>query len=127
MLTDNLSRCQTLRIVQAKCPLLLPLGGGVELDNCQGGPQTNFGSRSVTESKDGPADHQGRPEREEDDAVIPNGYKLVLITMLPFFCISFTSLDKTIMATAVPKITQQVHSLDDVGGMQVPTCSLHSA
>ncbi|RAK87740.1 hypothetical protein BO79DRAFT_229239 [Aspergillus costaricaensis CBS 115574] len=66
----------------------LSLGGSVELDNCQKVSQTDLGSPTVSESKDGPADHREHPEREED-AVLVNGYKLVLITIGLFFSTAY--------------------------------------
>ncbi|KAI9933823.1 hypothetical protein ASPWEDRAFT_35745 [Aspergillus wentii DTO 134E9] len=63
-------------------------------------------------------------EREE----YPESWKLVFITIGLCLCVFCTALDNTIMATAVPKITDQFNSLADVGwygsAYLLTTCSL---
>jgi MFS family permease len=54
-------------------------------------------------------------EEEDDDSRYPKSWKLGLITgalCLSVFCMA---LDNTIIATAIPKITDRFHALDDVG------------
>ncbi|GKZ35922.1 hypothetical protein AbraIFM66950_006757 [Aspergillus brasiliensis] len=89
------------------------LGGGMELNSFTEISQTNSRSHSAKEEEE-QVDDQQRSGREEETGVL-GGYKLVLVTIGLCFCIFCTSLDNTIVATAVPKITQQFHSLDDVG------------
>ncbi|KAJ7764007.1 major facilitator superfamily domain-containing protein [Mycena maculata] len=50
---------------------------------------------------------------EEDD--YPHGVKLALLTLALCLSVFLVALDNTIIATAIPKITDQFHSLDDVG------------
>ncbi|GKZ23906.1 hypothetical protein AbraIFM66951_010438 [Aspergillus brasiliensis] len=90
------------------------LGGGMELNSFTEISQTNSRSHSTKEEEEEQIDDQQRSGREEETGVL-GGYKLVLVTIGLCFCIFCTSLDNTIVATAVPKITQQFHSLDDVG------------
>jgi hypothetical protein len=55
------------------------------------------------------------PAQEDDNIEYPTRLKLALITAglcLSVFCMS---LDNTIIATAIPRITDQFHALDDVG------------
>ncbi|KAJ7061484.1 major facilitator superfamily domain-containing protein [Mycena amicta] len=51
----------------------------------------------------------------EDDIVYPEGIKLALITVALCLSVFLVALDNTIIATAIPKITDQFKSLDDVG------------
>ncbi|KAL4862414.1 hypothetical protein BDV12DRAFT_207219 [Aspergillus spectabilis] len=67
---------------------------------------------------------------EQTDAVetYPSGWKLAAIMVgLCFACI-LVALDNTIMATAIPKITEQFDSLDDIGwygsSFLLATCSV---
>lgn len=45
----------------------------------------------------------------------PTGLKLNLISLALCLSVFLMALDNTIIATAIPKITDQFHSLDDVG------------
>ncbi|GCB25950.1 putative HC-toxin efflux carrier TOXA [Aspergillus awamori] len=91
-----------------------PPGRDVELNTFKEASQTRLCPYSSRKEEEGREDEQQRPEREEDTGAL-TGYKLVLVTVGLCFCIFCTSLDNTIVATAVPRITQQFHSLDDVG------------
>ncbi|KAF7290398.1 Major facilitator superfamily transporter [Mycena chlorophos] len=50
-----------------------------------------------------------------DHIVYPQGLKLALITVALCLAVFLVALDNTIIATAIPKITAQFNSLDDVG------------
>ncbi|KAJ7213234.1 major facilitator superfamily transporter [Mycena rebaudengoi] len=52
-------------------------------------------------------------ELNEDD--FPHGIKLALLTVALCLSVFLVALDNTIIATAIPKITDQFQSLDDVG------------
>ncbi|KAJ7163944.1 putative efflux pump antibiotic resistance protein [Mycena crocata] len=54
-----------------------------------------------------------RSPTEEDD--FPHGLKLVLLMLALCLSVFLVALDNTIIATAIPKITDQFKSLDDVG------------
>ncbi|KAL1854442.1 hypothetical protein Daus18300_011462 [Diaporthe australafricana] len=67
-------------------------------------------------------------ENDTADVARPTGVKLMLITislMLAVFCVA---LDNTIMAVAIPHITDQFHNLNDVGwyasAYLLTTCAL---
>ncbi|CAJ2500864.1 Uu.00g037170.m01.CDS01 [Anthostomella pinea] len=61
----------------------------------------------------------GEPLREvetrEDGTAYPTGTKLVLITVALCLSVFLIALDNSIIATAIPKITDTFHSLPDVG------------
>ncbi|CAI7630680.1 unnamed protein product [Penicillium pancosmium] len=52
---------------------------------------------------------------QEPEIEYPAAWRLVLITIALCFCVFCVALDNTIIATAIPKITDQFNSLDDVG------------
>ncbi|KAJ5110187.1 hypothetical protein N7532_002832 [Penicillium argentinense] len=52
---------------------------------------------------------------EEPEFEYPSAWRLVLITIALCLCVFCVALDNTIIATAIPKITDQFNSLDDVG------------
>ncbi|KAJ7174071.1 major facilitator superfamily domain-containing protein [Mycena crocata] len=55
-------------------------------------------------------------EHSDQDAIdYPGGLKLILITVALCLSVFLVALDNTIIATAIPKITDQFQSLDDVG------------
>ncbi|KAJ7160574.1 major facilitator superfamily transporter [Mycena crocata] len=53
------------------------------------------------------------PDASEDD--FPHGVKLALLTLALSLSVFLVAIDNTILATAIPKITDQFQSLDDVG------------
>ncbi|KAI1366405.1 putative efflux pump [Xylaria arbuscula] len=54
-------------------------------------------------------------ETSEDDTEYPSGVKFVLITVALCLSVFLMALDNSIIATAIPKITETFHSLSDVG------------
>ncbi|KAK9317359.1 major facilitator superfamily domain-containing protein [Lipomyces starkeyi] len=60
---------------------------------------------------------QGTPEDASNRAeqAFPTGKKIALIMLALMLGMFLVALDRTIIATAVPQITNQFHSLDDVG------------
>ncbi|KAB8337046.1 hypothetical protein FH972_021350 [Carpinus fangiana] len=62
------------------------------------------------EAKEQTAAHEG-----EDDIEYPSGMKLTLVTLALCLSVFCMALDNTIIATAIPKITDQFHSINDVG------------
>ncbi|KAI3390931.1 hypothetical protein diail_8346 [Diaporthe ilicicola] len=54
-------------------------------------------------------------EAAEADQNYPSGLKLTIIMLGLELAVLCVALDNTIVATAIPKITQQFHALDDVG------------
>ncbi|KAJ7622163.1 major facilitator superfamily transporter [Roridomyces roridus] len=56
------------------------------------------------------------PDKEASDAVeYPTGARFAFIILAISLALFLVSLDSTIIAVAIPKITDQFHSLDDVG------------
>ncbi|KAI9746878.1 MAG: MFS sugar transporter [Lichina confinis] len=52
---------------------------------------------------------------EVDESHYPHGFKLLLISLSLCFAVFLVALDQTIIATAIPKITDRFRALDDVG------------
>jgi MFS family permease len=51
----------------------------------------------------------------EDEGDYPNGLKLLSVIIALVLAIFLASLDMNIIATAIPRITDDFHSLNDVG------------
>lgn len=64
----------------------------------------------------------------EDEAVYPGGVKLAIIVVALCLSVFLVALDNTIIATAIPKITDEFNSLGDVGwyasSYLLTTCAL---
>ncbi|KAI0597989.1 putative MFS aflatoxin efflux pump [Biscogniauxia sp. FL1348] len=58
----------------------------------------------------------GNPSQIED-RVYPSGLKLVLILLSVFMSLFLVSLDRLIVSTAIPKTTDEFHSLQDAGSV----------
>ncbi|KAJ7618498.1 DHA14-like major facilitator [Roridomyces roridus] len=65
--------------------------------------------------KDIDATEKGAVETTEDIADYPHGFKLFLMCLALCLAVFLVALDNTILATAIPKITDHFNSLDDVG------------
>ena len=52
---------------------------------------------------------------ENDEVDYPKSMKLVLITIALCLSVFCMALDNTIISTAIPRITDQFHAIDDVG------------
>ncbi|KAJ5372885.1 Major facilitator superfamily domain general substrate transporter [Penicillium concentricum] len=57
----------------------------------------------------------GDAQTPQDEEEYPNAWKLTLISIGLCLCVFCVALDNTIIATAIPKITDQFNSLEDVG------------
>ncbi|KIV78208.1 hypothetical protein PV11_09949 [Exophiala sideris] len=68
------------------------------------------------------------PSAEDQEAEYPHGLKLGLITLALCLSVFLVALDNTIIATAIPKITDHFNSLGDVGwygsAYLLTTCAL---
>jgi hypothetical protein len=51
----------------------------------------------------------------EDLTIYPSGLRLVLIILACCLAVFLVSLDRTIIATAIPRITDRFHSVQDIG------------
>ena len=71
---------------------------------------------------------EGKEHDGEDEAVYPGGLKLFIITLALCLSVFLVALDNTIIATAIPKITDRFNSLGDVGwygsSYLLTTCAL---
>jgi hypothetical protein len=52
---------------------------------------------------------------EDENIEYPGPFKLFLIMLAIMLAIFLVALDQTIIATAIPRITDQFHSIDDIG------------
>jgi hypothetical protein len=72
-------------------------------------------------------DAASRTSEEELEANYPKGIKLGLIVLALCLAVFLVALDQTIIATAIPKITDQFKSLDDIAwyasAYMLTTCS----
>lgn len=68
------------------------------------------------------------PAASDDEILYPGGVKLALITLALCLTVFLVALDNTIIATAIPKITDHFNSLSDVGwygsSYLLTTCAL---
>ena len=69
-----------------------------------------------------------KAEQDEDEIEYPSGLKLAIVSASLCLAVFLMALDNTIIATAIPKITDQFQSLDDVGwyasSYLLTTCAL---
>ncbi len=59
-------------------------------------------------------DENLRPEESDEDEYLVTKTRLALITVALFLTVFLTALDQTIIATAIPKITDEFKALDDI-------------
>lgn len=88
-------------------------------------------NQNTSHSDDDSSSQQVKHElsaRDEDNVEYPHGIKLALISLALCLAIFLMALDNTIIATAIPKITDQFKSLNDVGwyasAYLLTTCAL---
>ncbi|KAF1992177.1 major facilitator superfamily transporter [Aulographum hederae CBS 113979] len=58
---------------------------------------------------------QTQPASDDDDVEFPSGAKVALVMISLYLAMFLVALDRTILATAIPRITDEFDSLDDVG------------
>lgn len=84
---------------------------------------TTENEKSAGETIDTVKDHHG-----DDEVVYPTGLRLLLISIALCLSVFLVALDNTIIATAIPKITDRFQSLNDVGwyasSYLLTTCAL---
>ncbi|KAI5779503.1 MFS transporter [Geopyxis carbonaria] len=67
-------------------------------------------------SEDVADDNKSRESREsEDESKYPTGVPLLLISIALALAVFLVALDQTILATAIPEITNQFNALEDIG------------
>lgn len=68
-----------------------------------------------SENKDKGSVINGKESLEEPDLEYPSVLQAVIIIASLFLTVFLVALDQTIIGTAIPKITDQFHSIGDVG------------
>ncbi|KAJ7183209.1 major facilitator superfamily domain-containing protein [Mycena filopes] len=76
-------------------------------------PRASTEKEKVSNEKEAAGKEDGGVNTNEDD--YPHGIKLGLLSLALCMSVFLLALDNTIIATAIPKITDEFHSLDDVG------------
>lgn len=72
-------------------------------------------SPEVVDEKHVPVNEGATPDEGEDQVEYPSGLKFAIITLALCLAVFLVALDNTIIATAIPRITDRFNSLDDVG------------
>ncbi|KAK2756713.1 hypothetical protein FQN54_005159 [Arachnomyces sp. PD_36] len=64
-----------------------------------------------------PGEEEGVPgsEKDEDTTQYPGGRTLAVILLALYLAVLLVALDRTIITTAIPRITDEFHSLSDIG------------
>lgn len=73
---------------------------------------TDISSKEADQSS---VDVEKVPADEEDTSGYPTGFKLVTLIIALCLAVFLVALDQTIIATAIPKITDHFHSITDIG------------
>lgn len=71
--------------------------------------------QAVAEEKEGETKAAMHDQDEDEDVEYPHGAKLWIILMALCLAIFLVALDQTIIATAIPKITDHFNSIQDIG------------
>jgi MFS family permease len=79
-------------------------------------PNASSSNHSISQSEKeaGKETEEQTPDSSDDD-LYPKSFRLAAIVIALVLSVFLVSLDMTIVATAIPRITDQFHSLDDVG------------
>ncbi|KAJ4291393.1 MFS sugar transporter [Collariella sp. IMI 366227] len=111
---DTKHRLSTQQLPDSDVPTLAPSRASVSDDGktSAAGDQTDIDVATST-SKTGPK--LETTTTREDGAEYPTGLTLGLIVLALCLSVFVMALDNSIIATAIPKITDQFHSLPDVG------------
>ena len=78
-------------------------------------PNAPSSTHSISQDKEAGAVAGEQPVDPSDDDLYPKSFRLVAIVIALVLSIFLVSLDMTIVATAIPRITDEFHSLNDVG------------
>ncbi|KAL8652541.1 MAG: hypothetical protein Q9226_004224 [Calogaya cf. arnoldii] len=68
-----------------------------------------------TTGKEGDLDVEKKDEREEDEGQYPSGRIVAIVMLALYLAMYLVALDRTIISTAIPTITDEFNSLGDVG------------
>lgn len=92
-------------------------------DDKTDGPRETALDASKTDSAAVSSNYLERIDTRPDGSEYPSGLKLYLITLALCLGVFLMALDNSIIATAIPKITGEFNSLDDVGWYGSGECS----
>lgn len=84
-------------------------------DNTVLGVNDTKHSTEAANEKDIQVAEGGKPDEAQDEPEYPSGLTFAIITLALCLAVFLVALDNTIIATAIPKITDRFNSLDDVG------------
>lgn len=84
-------------------------------DTPKGSPLASAGLAGHGEQSDSPLE---KVKSAEPD--YPTGIKLALVLASIYFSVFLVAIDRTIIATAIPRITDDFHSFDDIGWVGFP-------
>ena len=115
-----------------------PLGSSRTSEPAQENEKTGVVETGVDEHRSSSSQSEEKPRLEgtvsdprnpqDDEVVYPSGLKLAVITLALCLSVLLVALDNTIIATAIPRITDDFHALDDVGwygsSYLLTTCAL---
>ncbi|KAA8572311.1 hypothetical protein EYC84_002936 [Monilinia fructicola] len=91
----------------------------IEIDSAQTTTTSSFGvPLSTTSNRDGRITRWGTRDNDNDNNMerrYPSWKRLSIVMLSLYLCILIVSLDRTILGTAIPTITNEFHSLEDVG------------
>lgn len=85
-------------------------------------PSTPTGTESVTPKEADLEEKQETTKDSDDDTEYPHGAKLAIILAALCLSIFLVALDQTIISTAIPKITDHFHSIQDIGWVCCCSC-----
>jgi MFS family permease len=98
---DNASSSQ--KAISCKSPSASHIAINLDLEG-KGSPATDVGAVTTEPESD-----------TQDEGQYPKGIRLAVIALSILLCVFIMALDLTIIGTAIPRITDQFHSLADVG------------
>lgn len=80
---------------------------------------THAGTDSTKETKEAKKDFEdqlsSQPQNADDETEYPHGFRLISTLTALILSVFLVSLDRTIIATAIPRITSEFKSLSQVG------------
>ena len=79
-------------------------------------PVSSFGlERKIEKTAIEEAEALERPTEDDDEIIYPSGVKLFIIMLALTLSVFLVALDNTIIATAIPRITDHFKAINDVG------------
>lgn len=77
------------------------------------GEERSLSNRDSIDEESG--ETNGNQQKPTDSQEYPQGFRLAAVLVALVLSIFFVAVDRTIIATAIPRITDEFHSLDEVG------------